>query len=158
MTTNLRKSTRRIWDLGIRVLVLILVLWSWIGADGAMAVQLGDKVDRTSFTTQVGRGVSLRATQYSTGLREEQALVNEANEVFGIEVTSQEEQPPQASEYLGDYARFERVELELIPLRGRVEIYQLGDRRARWSVYGYSGHFTAEALGFDLMPSALMEE
>ncbi len=147
-----------IWGLGIRVVLMVLMVWVWIGSQPALAYQLGDKVERTSLTTQVGRGVSLRGALQSTGSGEERVLVNEANEVFEIEVLSHEEQPPQAREYLGDYARFERVERELIPMRGRVEIYQLGDRKARWSVFGYSGHFTAEALGFDLAPSALMEE
>lgn len=161
MRAQIWHQIQRMGSYGLRLVLLTSLLWGGMVWSPAVAVELGQRLERSTSTTttQVGaRGVSLRAIQEHSAAEDVQAVVNGDDEVFEIEISSTDQLPPEASHYLGDYARFPKVEVEIIPLRGKIETYQLGDRRAQWRVFGQSGQFSAQAIGFDLAPVELMEE
>ncbi len=160
MRVQIWRQIRWIGSCGLRLVLLISLLWGGIGFSPAGAVELGHRLDRaTTLTTRVGgRGVSLQAIEEHSATEDVQAVVNGENEVFEIEISSTAQQPPEPSQYLGDYARFPEVETQIVPLRGKIVTYQMGDRRAQWRVFGQSGQFSAQAIGFDLAPVELTEE
>lgn len=120
----------------------------------AQALVLGETVEPAR--------VSLRVAEQGYGVVEEgaaadrvRASVNENDRVFQLQIDSTDDLPPAPTDYLGEYASYASETVAVIPLRGRIEKYQEGDRAARWSVFGQSGNFHAEATAMDLMPPGM---
>lgn len=123
----------------------------------SQALVLGEQVEPAR--------VSLRVAEQPYGMVEESAAtervrasVNDRDRVFQLQIDSTSEIPPTPSDYLGEYATYQSETVAVVPLRGRIESYRDGDREARWSIFGQSGRFHAEATALDLMPADMTIE
>ncbi|MEM9156988.1 MAG: hypothetical protein AAGB13_18460 [Cyanobacteria bacterium P01_F01_bin.33] len=146
------------WRVGkVWLAVVAVAMGIWMMALPTQAMVLGEQVEPAR--------VSLRVAESSYGVVEEaaaaeniRASVNDSDRVFQLQIDSTSDIPPAATDYLGEYAGYATETLAVIPLRGRIEKYQQGDREARWSIFGQSGRFHAEATAMDLMPSNMKAE
>ncbi len=131
---------------------------SWMGMDGAWAWQLGQQVEPDRGAVQLLQGdVPVRMIQETSESESRRILINQDQQVFAIQIQSQDQSAPDPQAYLGEYGKLEAETISVVPLRGRVVRYSHPDGRvAEWRVTGMSGRFSAQAISYDLAPDGMV--